>query len=67
MERSGLAPVQGLETLLGSASSNSVLQAAVEEVTTDTIQVSSRNESGMKTMDRSFVLFFINVNAPRYI
>ena len=39
VESSGAVPVRGLESLLASTASSSVLQAAVEEVTSDTIQV----------------------------
>ena len=39
MESSGAAPVRGLDSLLAAATSSSVIQNAVEEVTSASIQV----------------------------
>ena len=39
VESSGVSPVRGLDNLLSSASSSSLLQDAVQDLTTDTIQV----------------------------
>ena len=39
VESSGAAPVRGLDSLLAAATSSSVIQTAVEEVTSASIQV----------------------------
>jgi len=38
VENTGLVPVRGLESLLNAAASSSILQTAVENVTSNTIQ-----------------------------